>query len=326
MVFFRIEEAVRLHYLGMCQDKLCHFPLQGGPGAVSGSDRVNAHRHHNAVAGVHQLLDLAGERVDFIGPQGIVHTHMQRAHHNIRAIIVQDKVKDAVYLRNCHYLLPDGAGELRRHAGAKKFTDRLADHLHAGFEDDYGDESAENSVQGDMPDEHDAGRQEGGGGDDGIKEGIGARGDERIAAEFFSLFLDIAAQHQFHHDGYADDDEGREAVGGFRGMDDLADGLVQRRGAGREHDDGDDDGAEVLDAAMPVGVVAVGGFEREFGPDDGDDAGKDVGEVVHGVQDNGHGTGEEAYKGLESRQHQVGDDSHHAGSDNLGTSVHGSGA
>ena len=90
----------------------------------------------------------------------------------------------------------------------------------------------------------------------------------------------------------------------------------------REHDDGYDDGAEILDAAEAEGMLAVGRALRKFGADDGNDTRERVAEVIDGIHHNGHRTGQHAHSGLETSQQHVSHNAYPAGPNDFLTSIH----
>ena len=75
-----------------------------------------------------------------------------------------------------------------------------------------------------------------------------------------------------------------------------------------EDDARDDDGAEILNAPVAEGVLVVRAALGELYAEDRDDGAEGVRQVVHGVQHNGDGVGQEAHRRLEACEEEVGND------------------
>lgn len=157
-----------------------------------------------------------------------------------------------------------------------------------------------------MPDEHDASRDERCQRDHRIEEGIRAGGNEGIALQLYALSLHIEAQQQFHDDARHDDHQRRSRVGGFGRVEEFFYRLDERRDTSRKHDDGDDDGCEVLHAPVAEGVLQVSRPGGQLRADDSDDARERVAQIVDGIHDDSHGVSYDAHSGLERSQQDVG--------------------
>ena len=163
----------------------------------------------------------------------------------------------------------------------------------------------------------DDGAHQGGGGDDGVKAGVGAGGYQRLGVVFLALTLHKAAQQELDHHSHRHDDERHHAVVRRLRVNDLFDGLDQGRGTRGQDDGRNDDGAEILNAPVAEGVLFVRAALGQLHAQDGDDGAERVGEVVHRVQHNGDGVGQQAHQSLEACQKDVCDDADHAGARDL---------
>ena len=84
---------------------------------------------------------------------------------------------------------------------------------------------------------------------------------------------------------------------------------------GKQNDPRDENPGEILHPAIAEGVLFVRRPARQLGAQNGDDGGQGVAEVVHGVQDDGDGVGQQAHRHFEGHQTEVGPNGHQAGSD-----------
>ena len=108
----------------------------------------------------------------------------------------------------------------------------------------------------------------------------------------------------------------------LRRVEDFLHRLDERGDTCRQHDDGDDDGAEVLDAPETEGMLPVGWTLGEFRAYNGDDARQRIAQVIDGIHHDGHTAGKNAYSGLESRQQYISYNTNPTGTDDFLTSVH----
>ena len=99
-------------------------------------------------------------------------------------------------------------------------------------------------------------------------------------------------------------------------MDDLLDRFHQRRDACVENDRRNDHCAQIFRPPVAERVLLVRAPSGNLCPDDGDDGGERVGQVVDRIQRHGNRMGQQADDGLEARQKQVRDDADQAGPNN----------
>jgi hypothetical protein len=142
-------------------------------------------------------------------------------------------------------------------------------------------------------------------GEDGVREGVGARGHERAGVDAAADPARVEAQCDLGPHGHGDDHERRRAVVRQLRGEDALDGLGCGGDARPQHDDGDDDRREVLDAPIAKGVLAVGLLAGKLGAHDGDDGRRGVRQVVDGVEHDGDGVHEQAERRLEGREQDV---------------------
>ena len=128
-----------------------------------------------------------------------------------------------------------------------------------------------------------------------------ARSDQCVTLQLLALPFHILSQHQFHHDGHHDDRQRTLRIARFRRVEDLLDRLDERGDTRREHDDCDNDGAEILYAPKAEGMLAVGRTLRELRADDSDDARQRIAQVIDCVHHDSHAAGENTHDSLESR-------------------------
>ena len=114
--------------------------------------------------------------------------------------------------------------------------------------------------------------------------------------------LRVAAQEHLHDRRHGHHGQRDGLVRGNLGMQNAVGGFLQRRDAGPQDDDGDDDRGHVLAAAMAERMLAVRLLPGKLRADDRDDGRKRIGQVVHGVQHDGDGVRQHAHKRLECRQ------------------------
>ena len=98
-------------------------------------------------------------------------------------------------------------GEICRNARAQQFVDRRGEHLDTGLDDHDGNQGAQNTIERYSPQQHHTSRDERCQGYNGIKQRIGAGGNQRIALQLFALVLHVSAEDELHHDGHHDDYE-----------------------------------------------------------------------------------------------------------------------
>ncbi len=128
--------------------------------------------------------------------------------------------------------------------------------------------------------------------------------------------FDVEAEEDFDKDGSGDNDNAGERIVGKLGVKDFWDGLDESEGADRENDSADDKGGEIFVATVAVGVLAIGTASGEFRADNSDDRRENVGQVVHGVEDDCVGGGDKADRHFEGDEDEIGDDTDNASPNN----------
>ena len=313
---------MHLNNLLVGSEGLHHLRLQFRTAVLACSHGIDANGHDDAVTLVHLRRDAARQSVNVVGRHCIIHVDMQRTNLHVRTVVVQYQVEDTMHALEVGYLLLDLLGVLGRDTRTQQFVDRRGQHLETGLDNHNRYQGAKDTVERHPPQQHDSRRYERGQRDDGIKQRVRARGYQRVALQLFALLLHILAQDKLHHNSHHDNHQCRRGVFRFRGVEDFLHRLDERGDTGRQHDDGDDDGTEILDATETEGMLPVGRTLGEFGTHDGDDARQRITQVVDGIHHDGHTAGQDTYCGLEACQQHVGYNAYPTGTDYLRTSVH----
>ena len=274
---------------------------------VAGVDGVDAHRVQDDPMLVHHgHLHGTGEGVHLARRHVLIDLHVHAARETIWAIVMQHEVVDALDARHLLDRLLDALGELVIHALTQDVADGLAQDVNTALDDDDGDDCAQPCLEAHAGCQKDARGDQGRGGDDRVHERIGARGHKRVRVVLLPTLLGEEPQHDLGHDGNRHHAECDAVVAGRLGMDDALRGLGERGHARPRDDGGDDDGGDVLGAAMPVGVLAIRWLVGQVRAHDGDDRRERVGEVVDCVEHDGDGVGEQPDGRLEACQQHVG--------------------
>ena len=200
---------------------LHHLRLQLSPSVFSGSNGINAYGHDNAMLLCHLHGYLAGEPMYLMSRHRVIDIDVERADLHIRPVVVENQVVHPMHALELGHLLLDLIGEFGRDTGAQQFVDRRGQHFDTGLDDDNGDKGAQDTVEADIPQQHDTSRNEGGQRNNGIEKRIRARGNQGIAVQLLPLLLDISPQNQLHYDGHHDDHERRRGVFRFGRVENL---------------------------------------------------------------------------------------------------------
>ena len=258
LLFFVINKAVYLDDFRVCGDGLHDLCLNLCATVVACGNGVDADGENDIVLGKEGLGDFACQFVDVGCTHRVIDVDVERANEQAWAVVVQDDVVDATDAFELHHFALYHRHQFGRDSCAKQFVDRRSQHLHACFNDEQRDEYTQDAVDREVPEEHDACRDECRQGDDGIEEGVRAGGNEGVALQLPALPLHIKPEQKFHDDACHDDNECRRRIGGFRGVEELFGRLDERCDACREDDDGDDNGCEVFHAPIAEWMLQVG--------------------------------------------------------------------
>lgn len=290
----------------MIADGLHHFGLNLCTSVVAGGNGVDADGEDDVVLGIEGLRDFARQLVDVGSTHRVIDVDVERANQQTGAIVMQDDVIDTAHAVELHHFALYRRHQFGRDSCAQQFVDGRSQHLNACLDDEQRDEYAQDAIDGEMPDEHNASRDERCQRDHSIEEGVRAGGNEGVALQLHALSLHVEAKQQFHDDARHDDHKRGRRVGGFGGVEEFFYRLDKRRDACRKHDDGDDDSCEVLHTPIAEGVFQVGGSGRQLRANYSDDARERVAQVVDGIHDDSHGVCHDAHRGLERSQQDVG--------------------
>ena len=156
--------------------------------------------------------------------------------------------------------------------------------------------------------EMDEGGRKGRRGDGRVHGCVGAGGDEGVGRDASAHRPRVSSHEELGDDRRRDDGEGRRRVVWRRGVQDGRDRLLEGACARRKHYCRDHDGGEVLHAAVAKGMPSVGRTGGKSRPDDGDERGQGVREVVHRVERDRDGAREGAHDRFEGREHDVAGD------------------
>ena len=118
-----------------------------------------------------------------------------------------------------------------------------------------------------------------------------------------------------HYHGNTNYDEGNNAVIRGLGVDYLLHGLHKGCYTGIEHYNGDYHGTEILYAPVSEGVLLVRFSAGKLCAHNGYDGASGIGNVVHGIENDGDGVRHHPYNGLKARQEHIGYYPYNAGPD-----------
>ena len=123
------------------------------------------------------------------------------------AVIVDDEVVcavDAFFAANeCLDLL----GQFLVALLAEQVADGVFQHFKTGLDDEDGNQDADVGFERETRENEDEGRGENGKGEDGVKECVGAGGDERTGIYSFALCFDVTPEDDFNDNSDGDNDE-----------------------------------------------------------------------------------------------------------------------
>ena len=123
------------------------------------------------------------------------------------AVIVDDEVVcsvDAFFAADeCFDLL----GEFVVVLPAEQVADGVLQHFKAGLDNEDGNQYADVGFEREARENENEGRGENGKGEDGVKECVGARGDERAGIHAFALRFHVTTEDDFHDHSDGNDDK-----------------------------------------------------------------------------------------------------------------------
>ena len=210
-----------LHYLFVGGKSLYDLGLELGTRAVLSCRCIDTYRQDNTVTLEDHCRNLACQNVDLMRRHAVRHADVERAYHHVRAVIVQNDIEYALDALDTHQFFLDLFNQIGRYPGPKQFIHRRSQHFDTSFYDYKRDQSAQDSVQGEVPDEHYTCRYKRGGGDDRIEQCIRTGCYKRIAAELLALPLDVESQHQLDGNGHDNNYKGCRCIARMRRFYDL---------------------------------------------------------------------------------------------------------
>ena len=150
------------------------------------------------------------------------------------------------------------------------------EEVDGGFDDDGSDQEADIGFEVNVPDEIDYGREEDGGGDDGIVESFDAAGVEGVGAGSLADFTEVETEDEFGENADDEDDNSGDGDVKFFGFEEARDGFDNDVGGNQEDDDDDDLGAETLDVGVGEFFARFQGMGLDFFANHDDQAGESV--------------------------------------------------
>ena len=148
--------------------------------------RVNADSgEDDACFAVDLLFNFARERIQVGNSHCVGEFYVHGGEFLFRTVIVNDEV---VWL-------------------AEQVAHGVLQHFKARFDDEDGNQNADVSFEREPRENEDECRGENGKGEDGVKESVGAGGDERTGIHAFALRFYVTPEDNFHDHGYGDDDK-----------------------------------------------------------------------------------------------------------------------
>lgn len=282
---------------------------------------IDADGERNIVSRERALRDFAGQAMDVFRGEAVRDLNMNRTHVGAGAVIVENEVIGTTNLGKAADEGVEFAGEPGVAATADDVEDGIAEDFEAGFDNEQGDNDAEDAVETD-PEKHgrentDQGRER----EDGVKHCVEAGGEEASRILGAADGFDVEAEKDFDKDGGGDNDNTSEGVVGKLGVKDFRNGFDESEGADRENDRTDNKGGEIFVATVAVGVFAIRTTSGEFRADNSDDRGENVSQVVHGVEDDCVGGGDKADRHFEGDEDKIGDDADNASPNNNSLAV-----
>ena len=123
------------------------------------------------------------------------------------AVIVDDEVVCAVDAFFAADDALDLLGEFVVVLLAEQVAHGVLQHFKAGFDNEDGNQDADVCFEREPRENEDECRGENGKGENGVKEGVGAGGDERTGIHAFALRFHVTPEDDFHDHGDGDDDK-----------------------------------------------------------------------------------------------------------------------
>ena len=284
----------------------------GGGGLVVHGDGVHVDGRLAAEAGAQLHLDAVDHVVDDQDVLVGAHLGVQGDHALAGAVVVHDQVVDAHDLRVGEHGLGDLLDELGVGRLAQQRGEAVAGGGVAGVEDEPGDGQADPAVDVQVKGRAQPHAQHDRGGGDRVGQAVLGRGGHGRGADARGQRAVEAGHPQLHaHGAHEDAQRGQVHLGG-RGVEHLVKGALEQLHADHEDRRGDEQAAEVLDAAVAEGVLVVGGALGHAKAHERDDRAARVGQVVERVGHHGDGGRHRAGQKLEREQQQVERDAHPA--------------
>ena len=123
------------------------------------------------------------------------------------AVIVDDEIVCSVDAFFAADEFLDLLGEFVVVLFAEQVAHGVFQHFKAGFDNEDGNEDADVGFERESCENEDECRGENGKGENGVKECVGAGGDERTGIHAFALCFDVTSEDDFHDNSDGDNDE-----------------------------------------------------------------------------------------------------------------------
>lgn len=143
-------EAVRLKNDGIMLNDFFEVTAHGLVGFGLTIFGVDADGERNIVSRERALRDFAGQAMDVFRGEAVRDLNMNRTHVGAGAVIVKDEVISTTNLRKTADEGVEFAGEPRVAAAADDVEDGIAEDFEAGFDNEQGDDDAEDAVETDL--------------------------------------------------------------------------------------------------------------------------------------------------------------------------------
>ena len=287
-------------------DQIAH-PVGGG---VVGHHGVVVDHQMDAVLLQHGPLHVVDDLVALHGVLVLVHLHMEAGEPLAGAVVVDHQVVVAQDLGPAADEVSDelalfGVGALAQQGG-----DGVLGQIDAAPEDEGGHSQTHDTVH--LPAGHtldDGGGQDGGGGQ-AVIAAVGGGGHQGGGIDHHAQLGVEPAEPELDGDGAHQNGNGDPLQFHGGGVQDLTDGGLGQLIADDEDQARHGKAGQILEPGVAEGVVLVGGLLRQVEAQQGHDGGAGVGEVVHGVGGDGHGTGQSAHRQLQGKEQKIADNAH----------------
>ena len=278
--------------------------------------------HHHRVIVNHQVHVVAAQALplhivdDLMAFQRIlpvVHFHMDAGKPLARAVVVNHQVMVAQHLGLGDDVIHQLPPKLRIRVLTKQRRNGILGQTPAAVQDKGRHCQAHPAVHGDVELSFKQGGQEYRGGGDAVVPAVLGGGKQRLGVDFLRQSPIEQVHPQLHADGGQQHHRRNGRKFHRRGMEDFFGGGLDQLHADDQDQHRHSQTTQIFRPGVTVGVSGIRRLIRHPETDEGHDGAGGIGQVVHGIGGNGHGTGQGSHQQLEAKQQQVAGDPHHAG-------------